>query len=745
MSKDKDNLHILNTSGNQGSQPALLQQIKENSLSILISQLESLFAHCDDLFFDLSSKASSNSEQNLYFESMRELRIRKGGVINQYRHNVEQLFIDCTQPDNISSAQDSRRHDTLSLVQHDEIEQEVAINGMSSKARNLHQEALYQLGMRLDYLIHSKQINSNNNPLDPQQLCKAFAQACQQLELNIKARIIVFKQFDRIVLSKLGSIYSLSNELMTNAGVLPSISFAAQNNRATSSDQDHSSESGDQKNATAPDSQGSSISFSELSALLGSMRRLGLGNIPNYQSYTSNPGPQMSQQELLATLTLMQLQASSQPAGERPQTDLRQLVESVLAKSDADRPQSVKQSDEDVINLVAMFFDFVLDDHNLPDAVQALISRLQIPILKVALKDHDFFSDSKHPARRLVNGLAAACVGMDGSGDIKTDKTYKLIANIVQEIIESTSDTITLFCDKLDQLNEFIQRDAHRSALIEKRTSQAAEGQARTQLAKTVAQKLLFDQLSQAQLPEHISQFLIEQWQQIMVLTHIKEGDDSPEWLDSCQLVQDMVWIFRPQHDDKSIRRVEKIKGDLLQRVETGLRKIINTDEELNSQLQHIQTAIDGLSANSPEQPPVEAKPLSIEQAKALGHTPGSGSKSWKEMTALERQQARHKALTYEFIKKAEELALNSWLQYEDNKSGRSLRCKLSAKIEASDSYIFVNRFGFKVIEKNRKDFAYDMQQGRAKILESGMLFDRAMSSITHNIRQLTPPSADAG
>jgi len=51
---------------------------------------------------------------------------------------------------------------------------------------------------------------------------------------------------------------------------------------------------------------------------------------------------------------------------------------------------SVGQADEDVINVVAMFFDLILDDRNLPIEIQALVSRLQLPILKVALKDRSF-------------------------------------------------------------------------------------------------------------------------------------------------------------------------------------------------------------------------------------------------------------------------------------------------------------------------------------------------------------------
>ncbi len=106
-------------------------------------------------------------------------------------------------------------------------------------------------------------------------------------------------------------------------------------------------------------------------------------------------------------------------------------------------------------------------------------------------------------------------------------------------------------------------------------------------------------------------------------------------------------------------------------------------------------------------------------------------------MTGIERQQARYKALTYEFIRKAEQLPINTWVSYASGEEGKKIRCKLSSTITASDSFVFVNRFGFKVLEKQRKEFAYDMQEGRAIPLEGGQLFDRAMTNIISNLREM--------
>lgn len=738
MSKEKDYLKMVEGSASSWSGlPPMIRQLKDAALAALLNNLEDLFSNCDDLFFDLSSRAVSNAEQNLYFESMRELRFKKSGVINAFKQNFEQNFLKLEQPPAPQrGAQEAMAAENLTLVQNDTLEQEVAITGMISKTRTNCQEALYHLTTRLDYLIARVSIDQDNNPLDPEQICRSFARACELFDINIKAKIIIFKQFDRLVAGKLIKIYSAANDQLINAGVLPKISRNVLKQVDTGPGEDHPAPAAEAIQAAPPQIQ---FDFSELSNLLASMRRLGLTRLPNYSVFSGNPGPIMLSTELLTLLSMQPYVPEAQALSESQQNiDLRQFVQTLLERNDPATPRALQQPDEDVINLVAMFFDFILDDRNLPVPIQALISRLQIPILKVALRDKLFFNQGGHPARKLINCIADASIGWDESEQLKKDKLYNKIFEIIQAINEHHGENEHIFTEKLTELQQFVQQEQHRTALVERRTSQAIEGQAKTQQAKSVVQQLMFGKLERLQLPGPINAFLVDQWQQLLVLIHLKHGEDSPEWLEAVQLVDDLIWACHGHTDARSLQRLGKIKPDLLQRIANGLARIASTAESSQGALRSIGEVLDQLQA----QVPLAFQSISAEQAISLGHTPGSGSKSWQEMTALERQQARYKALTYEYIKKADAMPVGTWLSYEDSRRGKILRCKLAAKIEVSDTFVFVNRFGFKVMEKARKDFAYDMQQRRAAPLDTGMLFDRAMENIVGNLRQLGKSTA---
>ena len=120
--------------------------------------------------------------------------------------------------------------------------------------------------------------------------------------------------------------------------------------------------------------------------------------------------PMMAKEELVAVLG--EMQTSTGVANKDGALDIREALESITAQRGNFQ---IQQVDEDVINVVAMFFDIILDDRNLPLEIQALVSRLQIPILKVALRDRSFFSNRNHPARQLLNEIARTSIGWESS------------------------------------------------------------------------------------------------------------------------------------------------------------------------------------------------------------------------------------------------------------------------------------------------------------------------------------------
>ena len=112
------------------------------------------------------------------------------------------------------------------------------------------------------------------------------------------------------------------------------------------------------------------------------------------------------------------------------------------------------QSNDMSIDMVAMIFDYILNDRNIAVPMRALLGRLQIPLVKVAMLEREFFSRKAHPARQLLNGLAATAMGWDEQLGHE-DPSYRKVEAIVQTIVDEFESDISLFSKLLDDLETF--------------------------------------------------------------------------------------------------------------------------------------------------------------------------------------------------------------------------------------------------------------------------------------------------
>src|SRR5690606_16997201 len=82
----------------RGSSAGVLQRIEEMSMQSGKQLLVHMFSATGDLFYELSKRATSNNEQNLYFESMREIRIKKDALNTRFLALIEESFDKLSHP-----------------------------------------------------------------------------------------------------------------------------------------------------------------------------------------------------------------------------------------------------------------------------------------------------------------------------------------------------------------------------------------------------------------------------------------------------------------------------------------------------------------------------------------------------------------------------------------------------------------------------------------------------------------------
>ncbi|WP_236208956.1 DUF1631 domain-containing protein [Pseudomonas tohonis] len=753
-----------------GRLPVALIQVRDKAAQQLKQALQALFDNADDTLFQMADRATSNAEQNAFFEAMRDLRLKRKSIERGFLQKVFETFSNLNQYEiGKPPVLDAVSFESLSLVQNDELEESVALDAMVAKVMSRDGIALGHLTTRLNTLV-TKKIEDKSNPLGPRALCEAFLDACRSLGVEIKVKLIIFKLFEKYVLSDLDQLYAESNQALITAGVLPELKSAPparrpQGRAPGAARSAQAAEGGQVAGEGAYMDEGVQEVFGALQELLSQVRGSGTGaGIGMGRREVPADAVPITSNDLMRLLSHLQQHLPAQNASD---VDLRFQLDNLLTRASAKSGKSrvVGQVDDDVINLVSMLFEFILDDRSLPDSLKALIGRLQIPMLKVAVLDKTFFSRGSHPARRLLNEIASAAMGWSEQDDVQRDALYQRIEQVVLRLLNDFVDDPTIFSDLLSDFLAYTGDERRRSDLLEQRTRDAEEGRAKAELARQQVEQALNERLLGRTLPEVVVRLLQEAWSKVMLLTCLKHGVGSEEWQATLSTMDDLIWSVESHEAPEARMRLLELVPGLLKALREGLTSAAFdpfSTSEFFSQLEtlHVQ-AFQRFKRVEPE--PVPAPVVDAEE----GQEPGAIAEI--EMPLLDlpadlevgmpaeapamvevveeivllapgetRAPEPEAALPDddEALYQVDNLRVGSWVEFQEDEEHK-VRCKLAAIIKPTGKYIFVNRTGMKVLEKTRMGLAVEFRRQAIRLLDDALLFDRALESVIGNLRRL--------
>ncbi|HEB87448.1 MAG TPA: DUF1631 family protein, partial [Gammaproteobacteria bacterium] len=205
----------------------LLEGFKSQSTQYARTLMQQMFDSADDRLFEMAEKADNNTDQSVYFDSMRIVRLKRKEIESDYRKNIENLFSDFwapksarheTSPDNSDLSCDN-----LSLMEDVDLEESLAISTLTSKIRANYAQDIHAIEQRLKQIAPSIEISPQTNPLDPEKLCTAFRDATETLDTEIKIKLIIYKLFDQHINETIGKLYQGINSTFIEAGIMPKI------------------------------------------------------------------------------------------------------------------------------------------------------------------------------------------------------------------------------------------------------------------------------------------------------------------------------------------------------------------------------------------------------------------------------------------------------------------------------------------------------------------------------------------
>ncbi|MEN0037013.1 MAG: DUF1631 domain-containing protein [Cellvibrio sp.] len=641
--------------------PAAMHTLRDKARQQLQLFLRELFDKVDDAMFELADKANNNHDQNIFFDSMREVRIRRRAMETSFFRTIDISFAQLLDPsayrDEKQAGDKSVSLDDLSLVKNDELEEMVAVDGMVNKANELFAEPIQHLTLRIDHLVPTK-VYQKNNPLGVDVICNAFTDATKTLNVDVKAKLVLFKLFDNIVMTKLGKLFDVLNQTLIDANILPSLKqdVRAKKPSSTASTADHFGQGisaqyglGAQKAGAETgglvqsyDDQTNQV-LHQLRDLLGANR-----SAPRVQL----PGEEITTQDLIKILSMAQQQNTiSTTSSVAAPVNLRSLLGELL-HNETQTAAAINQVDDDVINLVSMMFEFILDDRNLAAPMKALIGRLQIPMVKVAIADKTFFSKGGHPARRLLNEMAMACLGWQESSEEnqRKDSLFNKMEETVRSILTEFDTDMSIFERLLVDFRSFLDKEKRRAQILEQRTIDAEDGKAKSERARAQVDTELSRICVGKELPLAVTKLLREAWANVMFITSLKQGVESDEWRNCSITAQQLVWSVTAPMDKDNRQALLKLVPELLQKLRTGLESISFSPFETTNLFKQLET-VHLARLRGEAKPQVEAPSVSAVDLEAKAAALAAKNASMKAAMAEAQARAQQAANTAEQAK----------------------------------------------------------------------------------------------
>ena len=244
------------------------------------------------------------------------------------------------------------------------------------------------------------------------------------------------------------------------------------------------------------------------------------------------------------------------------------------------------------IEIVAMMFQSILTEDRIPAAMRVWFARLQMPVLRVAVSEPDFFATLDHPARRLIDRMGACVMGLDSASRAVGDALEKEIKRVVQ-VVEAYPDTgRRVFQTVLVEFEKFLEHYFKNENEASKRgVSLAQQVEQRETLAIQYTIELR-RMLNEVPVQEGVRQFLFQVWADVLATSAVRYGAQSDETKTMKRAAADLIWSASAKVTREERAEVIRRLPPLLKRLREGMASANMSAERQDERINALNNAL---------------------------------------------------------------------------------------------------------------------------------------------------------
>jgi len=466
-----------------------------------------------------------------------------------------------------------------------------------------------------------------------------------------------------------------------------------------------------------------------------------------------------SQRQVMTALTHLQAPAQQDLRQTPLVFDAEQIKKAVLSSiGEAEGgavTKSVHHVSEKTIDFIKLIFDGIIEEDSITDEIKTLLLSLQIPVIKAAMLDAEFFVDDQHPARQLLDKIAEAGVGVTEH----TDPVYIDIEKVVRKLLNDYNEDVVAFSVALEELNALTE-EIYRKARVAEMASQKAVKMAH---AKNMVLQEIRKVTLGKELPLGVRTLVLKIWPSMMFNHYLKQGKGNDEWVELLMILQKIIESVQPVSSLQALEELGLTHHDIIQAARSKLKRCKKKQAVLDQALADLQGTYDDLmattdlpeaaettaetSAESPAESAVKqaaAENASEKETESL--SPADAGDTELEIDQAEAQQAPEQEveseLTPEQIARQKISRLPSgvspgaWFIVYNGEDKPVRRLKLAVIMMQEAVLVFVDHLCNVVIEKDAAAFAEEIEKGLSGMIMQHSVFDHALSSALQSIER---------
>ena len=331
-------------------------------------------------------------------------------------------------------------------------------------------------------------------------------------------------------------------------------------------------------------------------AVLGRLNRLVGRQLPEFAVTLSNP-PAASPRLKSAIAEAQQSIARRLSSGAGVRTlagpvSTPALLEELNLRKEALKKAATTPVERATIEIVALLFQSILTEERIPSAVRVWFARLQMPVLRVAVTEPDFFATVDHPARRLIDRMGSCVMGFDASSRAIGDILEKEIKRVVQ-VVEAYPDTgRRVFQTVLVEFEKFLEHYfKNENEASRKGVSLAQQVEQRETLAIQYTIELR-KMLNEVPVQEGVREFLFHVWADVLAMAAVKSGNQSDATKEMKRAAADLIWSASAKVSREERAEVIRRLPPLLKTLREGMNHAGVPAQKQDEQIQRLNNSL---------------------------------------------------------------------------------------------------------------------------------------------------------